>query len=255
MIVRTLPARAGLTWLRDALRLYRRQPFAFTSLVILYTISVSLLAYVPFIGLPLAAVLIPFGTLGLTLAGRDAEGGKIPMPNLMVEPFRDPQQRKALALLGFVNAALVLLLVTLVSLLAADELAQWKFVDGQIDPTSAGQNFPWDAIVVAAVVYLPILMVTWFAPQLVAWHNLPIGKALFFSFFTCWRNRWPFLILGAALFALSFIVIFIVTQLLQMFGASPQLASMLFAPMALILISVGYATQYPIYRSLIETAE
>ena len=255
MIVRTLPARAGLTWLRDALRLYRRQPFAFTSLVILYTISVSLLAYVPFIGLPLAAVLIPFGTLGLTLAGRDAERGKIPMPSLMVEPFRDPQQRKALALLGFVNAALVLLLVTLVSLLAADELAKWKFVDGQLDPASAGQNFPWDAIVAAAIVYLPILMVTWFAPQLVAWHNLPIGKALFFSFFTCWRNRWPFLMLGAALFALSFAVIFIVTQLLQMFGASPQLASMLFAPTALIMVSVGYATQYPIYRSLIETAE
>ena len=255
MIVRTLPARAGLTWLRDALSLYRRQPFAFTSLVILYTISVSLLAYVPFIGLPLAAVLIPFGTLGLTLAGRDAERGKIPMPSLMVEPFRDPQQRKALALLGFVNAALVLVLVTLVSLLAADELAKWKFVDGQLDPASAGQNFPWDAMVAAAVVYLPILMVTWFAPQLVAWHNLPIGKALFFSFFTCWRNRWPFLMLGAALFALSFTVIFIVTQLLQMFGASPQLASMLFAPTALIMVSVGYATQYPIYRSLIETAE
>lgn len=255
MLVRTLPARAGLTWLRDALTLYRRQPFAFTSLVILYTIGVSLLAYVPFIGLPLAAVLIPFGTLGLTLAGRDAERGKIPMPNLMVEPFRDSQQRKALALLGFVNAALVLLLVTLVSLLAADELANWKFVDGQVDPTSAGQHFPWDAVVTAALAYVPILMVTWFAPQLVAWHQLPIGKAMFFSFFTCWRNRWPFLVLGAALFALSFAVIFIVTQLLQMFGASAQLASMLFAPMALILISVGYATQYPIYRSLIETAE
>lgn len=255
MIVRTLPARAGLTWLRDALRLYRRQPFAFTSLVILYTIGVSLLAYVPFVGLPLAAVLVPFGTLGLTLAGRDAERGKMPMPTLMVEPFRDQQQRKSLALLGFVNATLVLMLVTLISLLAADELAQWKLVDGQIDPASAGQNFPWDAIIVAALVYLPILMVTWFAPQLVAWHRLPIAKALFFSFFTCWRNRWPFLMLAAALSALSLAVIFLVTQLLQMFGASPELASMLFAPVALILISIGYATQYPIYRSLIETAE
>ena len=41
---------------------------------------------------------------------------------------------------------------------------------------------------------LPILMVTWFA-QLVAWHGQPVGKALFFSFFACWRNRWPFLML------------------------------------------------------------
>lgn len=253
MVIRTLPARAGLTWLADALRLYRRQPFAFTSLVILYTISVSLLAYLPFIGLPLAAVLIPFGTIGLTLAGRDAESGTMPMPTLMVEPFRDPQQRKALARLGFVNAALVLILVLLVSLLAADELANWKLVDGQLDRASAGQNFPWDAIVAAAIAYVPILMLTWFAPQLVAWHGQPVGKALFFSFFACWRNRWPFLMLAAAMFALSFGVIFIITQSLQIFGASQQLASMLLALLALILVSVGYATQYPIYRSLIET--
>jgi hypothetical protein len=253
MVVRTLPARAGLTWLADALRLYRRQPFAFTSLVILYTISVSLLAYVPLVGLPLAAVLVPFGTIGLTLAGRDAEGGTMPMPTLMVEPFRNPQQRSALARLGLVNAGLVLMMVLLVSFLAADELANWKLVDGQLDRASAGQNFPWDAIVAAAIAYVPILMLTWFAPQLVAWHGQPVGKALFFSFFACWRNRWPFLMLAAALFALSFGVIFVVTQSLQMFGASPQLASMLFAPVALILVSVGYATQYPIYRSLIET--
>lgn len=253
MVVRTLPARAGLTWLADALRLYRRQPFAFTSLVILYTISVSLLAYVPLVGLPLAAVLVPFGTIGLTLAGREAEGGTMPMPTLMVEPFRNPQQRSALARLGLVNAGLVLMMVLLVSFLAADELANWKLVDGQLDRTSAGQNFPWDAIIAAAIAYVPILMLTWFAPQLVAWHGQPVGKALFFSFFACWRNRWPFLMLAAALFALSFGVIFVVTQSLQMFGASPQLASMLFAPVALILVSVGYATQYPIYRSLIET--
>ena len=255
MVVKTLPARAGLTWLRDALRLYRRQPFAFTSLVILYTITVSLLAYVPIVGLPLAAVLVPFGTLGLTLAGREAERGTMPMPGLMVEPFRDPVQRKALTRLGLVNAGMVLAVVSLVSLLAYDELANWKFVDGQIDPASAVQNFPWDAIIAAAIAYLPILMLTWFAPQLIAWHGQPLGKALFFSFFACWRNRWAFLMLAAALITLSLAAIFVVTQLLQAFGASPQLASMLLTPVALILISIGYATQYPIYRSLIEVKE
>ncbi len=255
MVVRTLPARAGLTWLRDALVLYRRQPFAFTSLVILYTMVVTLLAYVPFIGMPLAAVLIPFGTIGMTLAGRDAERGVMPMPTLMAQPFRDARQRKALAQLGFINATMVLVLVLLVSILAADELANWKIVDGQIDTATAGSNFPWDAILVAAVLYLPILMLTWFAPQLVAWHGQPIGKALFFSFFVCWRNRWPFLTLAAALMALTFGVVFVVTQLLQAFGVSPQLASMLFAPVVLVLISISYATQYPIYRSLFETSD
>ncbi|MGH6611272.1 MAG: BPSS1780 family membrane protein [Burkholderiaceae bacterium] len=255
MVIKTLPAGAGLTWLRDAMKLYRRQPFAFTALVILYTMTVSLLAYLPFIGLPLAAVLVPFGTIALTLAGRDAERGTMPMPSLMLEPFRNAPQRKVLAKLGFINATMVLVLVLVISIFAADNLANWKIVEGKIDTASAGQNFPWDAIVIAAVLYVPILMATWFAPYLIAWHGQPIGKAMFFSFFACWRNRWPFLTMTAALFALSLAVVFIATQALQVFTSSPQLASMLFAPVVLVLISIGYATQYPIDRSLIETPD
>ncbi len=252
MLIKTLPARAGLKWLRDALALYRRQPFAFTSLVILYTMGLSLLTFVPLVGLPIATVLVPFGTIGLTLAARDAERGVMPLPTLMMEPFRNPQQRSALIRLGLVNAAMVLVLILIVWLFSADDLSNWKIIDGQIDRDSAGQNFPWDAVIAAAVVYVPILMLTWFAPQLVAWHGQPIGKALFFSFFACWRNRWPFLTLAAALFALFFAAIFIFTQLLQALGASSQIASVLLAPIMLLLISIGYATQYPIYRSLID---
>lgn len=255
MVVNTLPARAGLTWLRDALALYRRQPFAFTALVILYTMTVSLLAYVPIIGLPLGALLVPFGTVGLTLAAREAERNVMPMPALMLQPFRDARQRSALARLGVVNALLTSALVATVYLLAADDLARWNVVDGKIDPVSAAQNFPWAAVVTALVLYTPILMLTWFAPQLVAWHGSPVGKALFFSFFACWRNRWPFATLGMALAGLSTAVIFVTVLLLQAFGTSPQLASMLFAPIVLIIISIGYATQYPIYRSLIENAD
>ena len=252
VVVKTLPAGAGFTWLRDALTLYRRQPFAFTALVILYTMTISLLAYLPVIGLPLAAVLIPFGTIGLTVAGREAERNKMPMPGVMVQPFRDAQQRKALARLGFVNAALMLTLVLLVWLFAADDLANWDIIEGKVDAASARQNFPWDAIAVAGVLYVPILMATWFAPYLVAWHGYSIAKAMFFSFFACWRNRWPFLALAAAMAALFVAVIFLSTQLLQLLGVSPELASMLFAPVLLVLVSIGYATQYPIYRSLIE---
>lgn len=255
MIVRRLPARAGLMWLRDALALYRRQPFAFTSLVILYTMGMTLLSFVPYIGMPIALTLIPFGTVGLTLAAREAEEGVMPMPTALIAPFRDPDQRKSLTRLGFVNAGLMLLMLSLVSLVAADELDKWNILDGQIDPISASQNFPWDATLLAALIYVPILMVTWLSPQLVAWHGQPVSKALFFSFFACWRNRWPFMVLAATLFALTFGTVLIVTQTLQLFGVSQQLASMLFAPVLLILISIGYATQYPIYRSLIESSD
>ena len=250
--VRTQPAAAGWTWLREALALYWRQPFAFTALVILYTMALMLLSNVPVVGLPMAAVLIPFGTVGLTLAGMIAEKGAMPLPALLLDGFRAGPQRAPLLRLGFLHAAMVLVLVLVASLFAMDELRNWKVADGQLDPTSVSQNIPWDALTVSVLLYTPVLMLTWFAPQLVAWHRQPVAKALFFSFFACWRNKWPFLVLGLILMALSLGVGYLTTELLRAFGLSPQVTSMLFAPVAMVMTSISYATQYPIYRAIIE---
>jgi hypothetical protein len=75
---------------------------------------------------------------------------------------------------------------------------------------------------------------------------------MFFSFFACWRNKGPFLVLGLVLMALSLGVGYLATELLRALGLSPQLTSMLFAPVALVMTSISYATQYPIYRAVIE---
>lgn len=250
--VRAQPAAAGWTWLREALALYWRQPFAFTALVILYTMALMLLSNVPIVGLPLAAVLVPFGTVGLTLAGMIADKGALPLPALLLDGFRAGPQRAPLLRLGFLHAAMVLVLVLVASLFAIDELRNWKVADGQLDPMSVSQNIPWDALTVSVLLYTPVLMLTWFAPQLVAWHRQPVGKALFFSFFACWRNKWPFLVLGLIVAALSLGVGYLTSELLRALGLSPQMTSMLFAPVAMIMTSITYATQYPIYRAIIE---
>ena len=161
-------------------------------------------------------------------------------------------QRNALLQLGVVHAGLILVLVVVTTLFARDELANWKIVEGQVDSATVAANVPWDAISVAALVYLPILMLTWFAPQLVAWHRQPVAKALFFSLFACWRNRWPFLVLGLAFTALVVAVSWFFSMLMSLLGVSPQLGSMLLAPIALLLTSVAYSTQYPIYRAVLE---
>ena len=251
MQVRMLPAAAGWAWLREGLALYRRQAFAFTALVIMYSMALMLIASVPVVGLPLAAVLVPFGTLGITAAGRDAERNIMPLPSLLIDGFKGAQ-RNALLRLGVVHAGLMVLLVLVTTSVARDELANWQVVEGQVDPASIAGNVPWDAIGVATLVYTPILMLTWFAPQLVAWHRYPVGKALFFSLFACWRNRWPFLVLAVGLAALIFAVSWVASLLMNLFGVSPQLGSMLLAPIALLLTSVAYSTQYPIYRAVLE---
>jgi hypothetical protein len=250
--VRTLPASAGWTWLREALALYWRQPFAFTALVILYTMLLMLVANVPVLGLPIAALLVPFGTVGLTLAGKVSEKGAMPLPALLLDGFRAGPQRAPLLRLGFVHAAMVLVLVLVASAFAIDELRNWKVSNGQLDPASVSQNIPWDALTISVLLYTPVLMLTWFSPQLVAWHRQTVAKAMFFSFFACWRNRWPFLVLGLVLMALSLGVGYLATELLRALGLSPQMTSMLFAPIAMVMTAIGYATQYPIYRAIIE---
>lgn len=251
MQVRTVAAAAGWTWLREGLALLRRQAFAFTALVVLYSMVLMVVANIPLIGLPLAAILVPFGTLGITAAGRDAERNVMPLPSLLIDGFKGPQ-RNALLSLGVIHAGLILVLVLVTTLFARDELANWKIVEGQVDATTVAANVPWDAITVATLVYVPILMLTWFAPQLVAWHRQPVAKALFFSLFACWRNRWPFLVLGLAFAALVMAVSWLFSMLMSLLGVSPQLGSMLLAPIALLLTSVAYSTQYPIYRAVLE---
>ena len=253
MQVRTLPAAAGWAWLREGLALYRRQAFAFTAMVIMYSMALMLIANVPLVGLPLAALLVPFGTLGLTAAGKAAERNVMPLPSLLLDGFKGTQ-RRALLHLGLVHAGLMVLVVALTTLFARDELAEWKVVDGQVDPASVAANVPWDAIGVALLVYTPILMLTWFAPQLVAWHRQPVTKALFFSLIACWRNRWPFAVLALAFGALVFAVSWIASWLMNALGFSPALGSMMLAPIALVLTSVAYSTQYPIYRAVLEPA-
>jgi len=251
MQVRTLPAVAGWAWLREGLVILRRQAFAFTALIILYSMALMAVASIPVIGVPLAAVLVPFGTLGITAAGREAERNVMPLPSLLIDGFKGPQ-RNALLRLGSVHAGLILALLVVTSLFARDDLANWKIVEGQLDSASVAANVPWDAIAVATLAYLPILMLTWFAPQLVAWHRMPVGKALFFSLFACWRNRWPFVVLGLAFAALVMSVSWLATTLMSLLGISSQLGSMLLAPIALALSSVAYSTQYPIYRAVLE---
>jgi hypothetical protein len=250
--VRTLPAAAGWTWLRQALALYRRQAFAFTALVMLYLMSLMVLTSVPFVGLVLAAILVPFATVGLTLAGRAAERGVIPLPSMLIDGMRNDRQRVPLFRLGAIHAALAVLVSLVASFAAVDEQRKWQVVDGRFDPGSVLANFPWDAFVLNTVLYVPVLMLTWFSPQLVAWHSQPVGKAMFFSFVACWRNRWAFISLAGLLFLLSLGAVSVAVGISNVFDLSPPAAAMLLGPLLLVVTSIHYAAQYPIYRAVIE---
>jgi hypothetical protein len=100
-----------------------------------------------------------------------------------------------------------------------------------------------------AVIYLPIAMVMWYAPMLVAWHGLPVGKALFFSLVAVWRNRAAFTIYGLGWLMVWFvlsIVMAIVAVALNLMNVVVVVA----APLAMLLVTWMYCSVYATYETV-----
>ena len=109
----------------------------------------------------------------------------------------------------------------------------------------------------ALVLFSPLIMAYWFAPVLVAWHDLPPGKALFFSFVACLRNWRAFLTYSAAIMLVGAMIPGLVVGLLsswfsdggEMFSVTLTLA------IVFILLPTLYASFYVSYRDVFVTVD
>ncbi len=90
------------------------------------------------------------------------------------------------------------------------------------DTETVAKSFNLGAVLVAMLCYLPVAMLFWFALILVAWHDIPPAKALFFSLVSCWRNRGAFVLYGVIWIAVALAVSFGLTALMQALGLGQE---------------------------------
>ena len=230
------------------------------------------------VGSLLVAALTPALTVGFLQACRVAAAGEPIHPVMLFAPFRAGRQTLSrLLVLGAVQmAAVVVILLPSAFRDAAPErpAAEGAGATGATPPTgpAAGTDRPrarvdartatvpteaeQEAIRREAVerltqglAYLPVALLMWYAPLLVAWHGVPPGKALFFSLVAVWRNGTAFVVYGAAWLgvwlALS-VAIGLVTGLLGV----GNLAALLAAPLVMLLLTCMYCSVYPTYASV-----
>jgi|JRYH01.1.fsa_nt_gb hypothetical protein len=257
MQINPLRAATGWRWVRDGFSLLRRQPIALLAITFLNLMLLSLSVVIPLVGAVSPLVLTPALMVGLMHAVRSAEAGRMPSPGLLFAGFRDAGGTawRPLLVLGGFNAAATLAALALAALADGGTLMRLATGQAGADEVGADESSMLYAAVVFVLVYTPIQMAMWYAPLFAAWHKVPPAKALFFSFFAVWRNKWAFLVFGAGWFAVAFLASLAVRLLDSLLGDSPVLLSMLLSPLSLVLITAVYCSFWASYRDAVVDAQ
>jgi len=108
----------------------------------------------------------------------------------------------------------------------------------------------YSALGIAAALYLPVMMLFWFAPPLAAWQASGAAKALFFSFFACLMNWRAFLAYGAVTAVVTLVIPFAALTVLTLAAALRFPAASLVFPLLLIVLPTLFASFYASYRDV-----
>ncbi len=225
----------------------------------------------------LVAILTPALTVGFQQGCRVAASGLPVHPLLLFSPFRSG--RRTLSRLFALGAIQMLALIVIV--LATSGLSAFRADAPPSRPAPSGPTAappgsgdrpagkttvpttvgtPSDAeqeeMVRGAMqrlkqglAYLPVALLMWYAPLLVAWHGLPAGKALFFGIVAIWRNRAAFAVYGLAWLSIWVVLSMAIGLVTALIGVS-SIAAVIAIPLVMLLLTCMYCSVYPTYATV-----
>jgi hypothetical protein len=155
--------------------------------------------------------------------------------------------RKRILQLGLVYAALILLMSFALSLMVDFEaLLPLMTSDKPITPEALRQVYL--VLFFGAILYIPIAMLMWFSPILVAWADMSVPQALFSSAIACWTNKAAFFFYLAIW---SAILIAIPLTIGMIFDALDfgQAASFIVAPISMAGLTIMHCSFYATWKA------
>lgn len=250
MKARVVPFARGGRWLAEGWRLFRVSPPTWLALVFAYWMIMTAVSFVPLVGLAVATLLIPAFSVGFMAASRNCErSGKLEL-SLLFEGFRG---RPAVQLvLGCVYLLLLAALIGATSMADGGSLARWMLTGRRPDDEALQSDGFVSALALAAGLYLPIMMLFWFAPVLGAWHAMGAAQSLFYSFFASLLNWRAFLGYGLAATLVTVVIPFVVLSgLLLASGGKLRFGVVaLVFPLLIILLPTLFASFYASYKDV-----
>ena len=255
MKARVVAFARGWRWLAEGWRLFRVSPPTWLALVFAYWMIMTAVSFVPAVGLAAATLLIPAFSVGFMAASRNCERRAGLDLSLLFEGFRG---RLAVQLvLGGVYLALLAALIGASSMADGGSLARWMLTGRRPEDEMLQSDEFIAALALAASLYLPIMMLFWFAPVLCAWHAMGAAQALFYSFFASLLNWRAFLGYGLAATLVTVVIPFLaLSVLLLVSGGKLKFGVMaLVFPLLIILLPTLFASFYASYRDVFGAEE
>lgn len=210
MKLNVVTPKEGYAWIRQGIWLFKQNPLGFLMLVFMYVFAAQLAVLVPVVGVFAVLLITPTLSVGFMTACRQAIQKERIRPMVYLSALKaSPLIRNRILQLGLIYTALILFLSFILSMLVDFELLiPIMTSDKPISPEAIRQIYL--ILIFGGLLYIPIAMLMWFSPILVAWENMSVPQALFSSFLACWTNRGAFFIYlviwGVILIAIPLIV-------------------------------------------------
>ena len=250
MQARIAGAARGARWLGEGWRLFRAAPLGWLALVFAYWLIMTIVSLVPYAGIAVASVLVPAFSVGFMAAARMAErGGRLEL-GVLFDGFK--HSRRQQIILGI--AYFLCLVAVLAGTMLADggALATWMLTGRRPDEEVLQSGEFFGALLLAALLYAPVMMMFWFAPPLAAWHSTGAIKALFFSAAACVMNWRAFVAYGAVAALVTLVLPFLaLSSLMLISGGALRVPVMsLVFPLLILLLPTLFASFYVSYRDV-----
>ncbi|MBT8112754.1 MAG: hypothetical protein KJO81_13415 [Gammaproteobacteria bacterium] len=230
--IKSLPAMAGLEWIKDAFNLFKMNPLIWIVIVALWFVLNVVAQFVPIIGGLAMALLYAVFVAGFLLGCAALERGESLEIGHLFAGFKS--NTGSLIGLGACYLAAIILWAIIVGVLVFSGAGGLEiFTDPEsINPTAIFSSGALVGVLISLLLIIPIMMMFWFAPALISLGGVPLIESLKMSFSGCLKNILPMFIFGLIMSVLA------------------VLASLPFFLGWLVLMPIGMAAFYTAYRSI-----
>lgn len=189
-------ASAGLFWIKEGWRLFKQAPIPWmgmTALVFMLIIGVNLIPWVGHYAIELASPFLVAGYFSASRAAMASEPVTFIHLGAGIRNGRDALLR--IGVVYLVGSLLIFALVTLITGNDPRELLRQAENPAALSPAELNRlvTAALPAMLLASLLFTPLLMATWFSPGLALLAAFPAGRALWWSLWACWVNWRPIL--------------------------------------------------------------